>query len=232
MQPFSAAIFDMDGLLIDSERSIMNAWLTVARNLGVDMQPTDYLRVIGLADPESDAILTELLGDEAIFREALKSVRQYLAAPQDRPLFPLKEGVQALLGMLASVGIPCAVASSSRASEIKSRLEQADVLHFFKAVAGGDEVKHGKPDPAVYLLAAERLNKLPTECLAFEDSENGVRAARAAGIAVVTVPDLKAPTSEIIERSLSVLGSLDEAVGRVADWFRIQVAINLDVRIG
>ncbi|RKP43873.1 HAD family hydrolase [Trinickia fusca] len=223
MQTFSAAIFDMDGLLIDSERTIMNAWLTVGRDLGVDILPAEYLRIVGKAAQECHAILTDLLGGEAIFREALTRVRQDLAAPSERPLFPLKSGVRSLLSMLTRAGIPCAVASSSAKHEIQSRLAQVGVLHFFNAIAGGDEVPRGKPDPAVYDLAAKRLNKSPAECLAFEDSENGVRAANAAGIAVVTVPDLKAPTDEVVERSFTVLRKLDEAIGQATDWFGIHV---------
>ena len=93
------------------------------------------------------------------------------------------------------------------------------MLQFFKAITGGDEVDRGKPDPAVYRLAAQRLGVPVDACLAFEDSANGAHAAASAGIAVVIVPDLKPPTAEVAELSFGILGKLDGAIEHVADWF-------------
>jgi beta-phosphoglucomutase-like phosphatase (HAD superfamily) len=166
---FSAAIFDMDGLLVDSERAIMNTWLTVGLDLGIALSASDYLQIVGRSATECELILTELLGGTAIFREALTRVRQHLSKPSVHPIFPLKSGARALLTELARTGIPCAVASSSPVDEIRSRLGRVSVLQFFKAIAGGDEVDRGKPDPAVYRLAARRLGVPVDACLAFED---------------------------------------------------------------
>ena len=113
------------------------------------------------------------------------------------------------------------MASSSTVEEIRSRLEKVNLRGFFQTIVGGDEVIYGKPHPAVYLLAAERLRKSPAECLAFEDSENGARAANGAGIHVVTVPDLKPATAEVIDFSFCVLESLDEVIELAGDWFSI-----------
>jgi beta-phosphoglucomutase-like phosphatase (HAD superfamily) len=216
---FSAAIFDMDGLLIDSELAIMNAWITVGCDLGVEILPTDYLQIVGRSKTECHIILTGLFGETSVFQEALTRVRQKLIVPAVYTVFPLKSGAHALLRALASAGIPCAVASSSTREEIQSRLAQVDVLHFFGAIAGGDEVDRGKPDPAVYKLAADRLQKSPADCLAFEDSENGTLAATSAGMAVVIVPDIKPPTSEVMNRSFRVLERLDDAIEHVPIWF-------------
>ncbi|PMS35891.1 HAD superfamily hydrolase (TIGR01509 family) [Trinickia symbiotica] len=216
---FSAAIFDMDGLLIDSERTIMNTWIAAGRELGLDILPVDYVQIIGRSLPECHAMLATMFGAEAAFQEALKFVRQRLQSPTNPPVFPLKSGAHGLLTALVNAGVPCAVASSSSAQEIKSRLGRVGVLDLFDAIAGGDEVARGKPDPAVYELAASRLKKSPSECLAFEDSENGVRAAHRAGIQVVTVPDLKAPSEDLIGVSLTMLETLDHAMEHVAAWF-------------
>lgn len=221
---FSAAIFDMDGLLIDSERTIMNTWIAVGRDFGLDILAADYLEIVGRSMPECHSMLTALFGGEAVFREALTRVQQKLTAPTAHPMFPLKSGVHSLLTTLTQAGIPCAVASSSSRQEIESRLARVGVLDFFSAIAGGDEVVRGKPDPAVYRLASDRLQKSPKDCLAFEDSENGVRAANSAGIQVVTVPDLKAPTAEVAKLSFSVLERLDEAVEYVSAWFGIKTS--------
>jgi len=216
---FSAAIFDMNGLLVDSERAIMNTWITVGLELGITLSASDYLRIVGRSSTECELILTKLLGGKATFRDALTRVRQHLSKPSAHPIFPLKSGAQALLTELARAGIPCAVASSSPVDEIRSRLGSVSVLQFFKAIAGGDEVSRGKPDPAVYKLAAHRLGLPVEDCLAFEDSDNGAHAAVGAGMAVVIVPDIKPPADEVAGLSLRIFAKLDEAIEHVADWF-------------
>ncbi|RDU98987.1 HAD family hydrolase [Trinickia dinghuensis] len=218
---FSAAIFDMDGLLIDSERTIMNTWIDVARELGVHIRPVDYVEIVGRSLPECHAMLAKMLGEESVFQEALIRVRQRLQSPENPPVYPLKPGAHDLLTALVNAGVPCAVASSSSAEEIEARLSRVGVLDFFDAIAGGNEVARGKPDPAVYALAAARLGKTASDCLAFEDSENGVLAAHRAGIQVVTVPDLKPPSGEVIGLSLMSLGSLEQAVDYASAWFGI-----------
>jgi HAD superfamily hydrolase (TIGR01509 family) len=222
---FSAAIFDMDGLLIDSERTIMNTWIAAGRELGLHIRPVDYVQIIGRSLPECHAMLAQMFGEGAVFQEALKWVRERLQSPTHPPVFPLKPGVHSLLTALVNAGVPCAVASSSSAQEIRSRLSRVGALDFFHAIAGGDEVARGKPDPAVYELAASRLKKSPSECLAFEDSENGVRAAHRAGIQVVTVPDLKEPSDEVIAVSLTMLETLEQAMELVAPWFGLETLL-------
>lgn len=219
---FSAAIFDMDGLLIDSERTIMNTWIGVGQELGLHIRPVDYVEIIGRSLPECHAMLAKMFGADTLFQEALARVRQRLQSPTNPPIYPLKRGAQDLLAALVNAGVPCAVASSSSAQEIRARLGRVGVLEFFDAVAGGDEVARGKPDPAVYELAASRLQKSPSDCLAFEDSENGVLAALRAGIPVVTVPDLKPPPAAVIERGLTSLEGLDRANDYLAAWFGIE----------
>ena len=93
------------------------------------------------------------------------------------------------------------------------------MLKYFRCIAGGNEVTHGKPDPALYLLAAARLGVAPEDCIAFEDSENGARAAQAAGVRVVIVPDLKPPPEDVAARAHGVIGSLADAIGHVPHWF-------------
>ena len=221
--PFRAAIFDMDGLLIDSERAIMRAWVAGARELGIDLAEDEFVQCVGRARPESDAILIGLLGGHEAFRAAGEKAQALLreghAGGEGEPVFPLKPGALMLLSALRDAKVPCAVASSSRVAEIRHRLGHVGVLGFFKAIAGGDEVTHGKPDPALYLLAATRLDVPPESCIAFEDSENGARAAQAAGVRVVIVPDLKHPPEDVAARAHGVIDSLADAIAHVPHWF-------------
>lgn len=213
---FAAALFDMDGLLIDSERATMQAWIRAAEDNGSALAPADYLAVVGRAAADSRTILTTLLGSSVAYARVAAQVAHMLSAA---PRFPLKAGVRELLSALRAAGVPCAVASSTGAKEINHRLLGAGVLEFFGGIAGGDEVVRGKPDPAVYLLAAQRIGVPANRSLAFEDSEHGARAALAAGAQVVVVPDLKVPAAVISEHGLRVLRSLHEAIESVPDWF-------------
>ena len=216
---FKAAIFDMDGLLIDSERAISQAWIEGARALGFQLEMADFLGVIGRAAQQSDAMLIDLLGSEEAMRAIAAKARTLLPHADGGPVFPLKTGALPLLAALHAAGIPCAVASSSNVDEIRHRLGHVDVLKYFKCIAGGNEVTHGKPDPALYLLAAARLDVAPEHCIAFEDSENGARAAQAAGVRVVIVPDLKHPPADVAARAHGVIGSLADAIDHLPHWF-------------
>jgi HAD superfamily hydrolase (TIGR01509 family) len=216
---FKAAIFDMDGLLIDSERAISKAWIEGAKALGFPLEMADFMSVIGRAAQQSEAILTDLLGSEQAMRATAARAHALLPHAGGAPVFPLKTGALPLLQALHAAGIPCAVASSSSVEEIRHRLGHVDVLKYFKVITGGNEVTHGKPDPALYLLAAARLGVPPEDCIAFEDSENGARAAQAAGIRVVIVPDLKPPSDEVAARAHGVMGSLTEAIAHLPHWF-------------
>jgi len=210
----------MDGLLIDSERAISEAWIEGAKALGFKLEMRDFLGVIGRAAQQSVPMLVEMLGSEEAMRATAAKARELLPQSAGGPVFPLKPGALMLLEALRHAGIPCAVASSSHVDEIHHRLGHVDVLKYFRAVAGGNEVEHGKPDPAIYLLAAERRGATPAECIAFEDSENGARAAQAAGIRVVIVPDLRHPPADVAARAHGVIDSLEDALAHVPHWFQ------------
>lgn len=222
---FRAAIFDMDGLLVDSERVTLRAWIDAARALDCALAEADYLQVVGRASPESDAMLAAMLGGSAVFDRVQQEVAARLDDTGAEPMFPIKPGAAVLLHALRDAGVPCAVASSSRRDEIEHRLARVGVLHHFQALVGGNEVERGKPDPALYRLAAARLGVAPADCLAFEDSENGARAAQAAGVAVVVVPDLKHPCSEVAAGCHGVLPSLEAAHRHLPGWFGSAAAL-------
>jgi len=217
---FDAVLFDMDGLLLDSERVLMHAWTAAAAEEGLLIRPEIYAGVIGRAAQESHRLFVEMFGGLATYQRLRERVDGLIGRDREgQVVFPLKDGVVELLRELRARGVPCAVASSSGAAEIRHRLDAVGVLSQFTAVAGGNEVAQGKPDPAVYRLAAQRLGIAATACLAFEDSENGARAALAAGAQLVVVPDLRRPAEDIIARSLHVFDSLHDARAHVSRWF-------------
>lgn len=202
----TTAVFDMDGLLIDSERLFVEEWVAAAERRGIVLTVDQLAPAIGLVDRACAEVLGAAVGGMAIAREIRREIAERGVAGQFRP--PLRPGARELLAHLRAHRITCGVASSSRVTEIEHRLGEHDLLRYLEAWAGGDEVKRAKPDPAVYQLAAERLRVDPRECLAFEDSDHGAEAALAAGMQVVLVPDLKQPADELARRCLRVVDSL------------------------
>ena len=219
MDEFRAAIFDMDGLLIDSERAIMRAWVAAARDEGFDLSDADYLRTVGRSLRDSLDILLEHFGSRQALDAVRARARETLAPGGSHAVFPLKPGVRRVLEMLGERGVPCAVASSSAIAEVRRRLDAVDVGGFFGAFAGGDEVERAKPDPAVYRLALARLGVPAQGCLAFEDSDHGMAAAVAAGMRVVVVPDLKAPTDAVRAHAWRLVDSMERVLPHVEGWF-------------
>lgn len=212
---FAAAIFDMDGLLLDSERVIMGAWLDAAQACGLPLSSEDFLTVIGAGYAESRRRLTDLLGGRDAF-DAVAARSHAQLTSQPGIVFPLKSGALRIVTELKLRRIPCGVASSTRIADVRARLDKVGLLPFFQALAGGDEVRDSKPHPAVYLLAASRLGVAPERCLAFEDTDHGAQAAHAAGMRVVLIPDLR---SHDFQGAYLQLVSLDEAMGHVERWF-------------
>ena len=204
-----AAIFDMDGLLIDSERIIMQACIIAAKQVGITYTQVEYVELIGRAGPDSTRIMVEQLGSIENFNQVMRGLDAQLSLHNHT--FPLKHGVLDLLQHYQSNNVICSVASSSPMHHISHRLSHANVLDYFSHITSGQEVTLGKPNPDIYLLAVRKLGLNVEDCIAFEDSENGARAAIAAGLKVVVVPDLKAPSDFVRANCHQVVTSL-------ADW--------------
>ncbi len=202
----TTAIFDMDGLLIDSERLFVSEWIAAAGRRGIEVRVEQLTPAIGLVDVACGEVLAAAVGGLSTAREIRREIGLRLANGRVRP--ELRPGARELLEFLRAHAIACGVASSSLVAEIENRLGGHDLLRHLDAWAGGDEVARAKPDPAVYQLAASRLRVDPRQCLAFEDSDHGAEAALAAGMQVVLVPDLKQPEAKLARRCLRVADSL------------------------
>ena len=203
-----AVIFDMDGLLLDSEREILDCWRATAAAQSLALDDSLWLSMVGLHEAGCAQLLEGLLGVEATARLTHACHEEY-----DRRVargLPLKRGARELLQDLSDLGVPMAVATSTRGDRARLKLACSGLDGFFSHVVTSSDVMHAKPAPDLYLLAAERLGIPAIECVALEDSEYGVRAASAAGLRVIQVPDL-VPATELSQSLASVVISLEAA---------------------
>jgi HAD superfamily hydrolase (TIGR01509 family) len=208
----AAILFDMDGLLLDTERLIRDAMIAVMADLGFMMSGADYAELIGRPEPASRAIMQTRFGTELDYDVMRAEVRQRIRSEWG-PIRPLKPGAAALLAQVNAAGIPAAVVTSSEQALARAHLGHAGLLDGFANIVGCDDVANGKPHPEPYSTAAARLGIAPGAALALEDSHNGIIAAHAAGVPVIMVPDLLPATPEIAPRLLAVAVDLHQ-VGR------------------
>ena len=188
-------IFDMDGLMFDTERIWDQFWSPCCRKMSLpDPPPEFYSNGRGLAGEHQLQYIAGYYGDKA--EELLHAVWAY-GGEQIKKGVPCKPGLKELLSTLEDLGMPRIVASSSPRNMIEMNLQTSGTARYFHDVVSGTEVARSKPAPDTFLLAAEKLHTNPKDCLVLEDSFNGVRAGRAAGCVTVMVPDLMQPTDEI-----------------------------------
>ena len=203
-----AVIFDMDGLLIDSERVILDCWRATAAAQSLALDDALWLSMVGLHEAGCTELLQGLLGAEQAERLTLACHRRYDQLLESG--LPLKRGARELLQLLSGCGVPLAVATSTRRDRARLKLMRSGIDGYFSHVVTSSDVLHAKPAPDLYLLAAQRLGIAPGECVALEDSEFGVRAASAAGIRVIQVPDL-IPATDLTRGLAHVVPSLQHA---------------------
>lgn len=213
----AAVIFDMDGLLLDSEAVMRRCFDRVATAQGWALPPSVFESMIGSNRAMSLEILSRHVPAEigaADFDDAVHALYDAEVVLG----IPLKSGAMALVEHLAARDIPRAVATSSAVHRAQQKLSTAGLLALMDAVASGDEVANGKPAPDVFLLAAERLQVRPNDCVVFEDSPTGVRGALAAGMRVVQVPDLAAIEPGIEKRGVIVAENLAAGAAAIGLW--------------
>jgi HAD superfamily hydrolase (TIGR01509 family) len=213
MKHFDAVIFDMDGTLLDTERVAQESFLSACSELGYPARMDLLLRCVGAAEPIARKVLRDGYGPGFDTEALFQAWNRHFSQLSRLTPAPVKEGAVALLDAVGQLGLPMAVATSSRTEHAREKLRQAGLLERFRIVIGADQVQRPKPDPEVYLKAAEFLGVAPRRCLALEDSEYGVRAAHAAGMTVVQVPDMIQPTADLRALGHIVLESLKEVAG-------------------
>ena len=211
---FQAVLFDMDGLMFDTERLAKQAWTAVGARYGVEIGEAVLSRIRGATPEASAAVFREAFGPAFPYAEARAARKAWVEDVISREGVPVKRGLTALLPRLQSEGIPAAVVSSSAEAVIRRYLEQSSLGGFFKAAIGEEHLTRSKPAPDGYLAAARLLRVPPSACLVLEDSANGLLAAKNAGMAAVCIPDIAPPEENALRTAAAVLDSL----GEVWEW--------------
>jgi HAD superfamily hydrolase (TIGR01509 family) len=216
-----AVIFDMDGLMLDTERIALKALSEAAISLGYPWREEIGLAMVGLNIRDSDAVVARHLGASFAI-EPLRAAfgERYLMALEAEPI-PIKPGLLEFLDWLEGRGVPKAVATSTRSERARLKLDRAGIGDRFQLVVCGDQVSRGKPEPDIFLAAADGLRIAAEACLALEDSGPGVRAATAAGMKVIMIPDVLAPSADVIALGHPICPSLIEALQLVQENFTV-----------
>lgn len=210
LQPGRAFIFDMDGLMLDSERVTNQAWQRASADFGYDMSDEVARESVGSSPPVAEVIYKKHLGPEFPYHEVRKTKTKYFQESIKNEGLQLKAGLLELLDLLESRGLRKAVASSTSQPAVNQRLAMTGLLPRFDVVVAGNDVSHLKPAPDIFLEAARRLNVTAQQCLVVEDTPYGVVAAVGAKMPVILVPDLAPIPDQLGQLTVGVFPSLVE----------------------
>ncbi|MGM0123511.1 hypothetical protein IGI37_000883 [Enterococcus sp. AZ194] len=214
MTKVNGVIFDMDGLIFDTEMIYYQASQAVADTLGMPFSLESYIQFIGISDEELEEKYHEFFAEFG-----KETIQTFINDSYEKTLYlfsndgaKLKPGVRELIDFLEKNNIPRVVASSNNRPTIEMLLDKVGLKEKFTTIVSAEDVTRAKPDPEIFEVACQKLGSKKEETLVLEDSRNGVLAAEAAGIPVMMVPDLVPPTAELEEKSLDVVETLFDVI--------------------
>lgn len=207
-----AVVFDMDGVLFDTEAVCLEGWVAVAEKNKLPGMREIFPKCIGLNGNDTQAVMLDAYGGDFDYADFRKQASVEFWNYIEKNGLPQKPGVKELLEWLKASEYKIALASSTKRSSVLSHLEDAGIMDYFSVIISGDMVEHSKPQPDIYLMACEKLGVEPKEAYAIEDSFNGIRSAFAAGMKPIMVPDMIAPDEEMREKSVEIFEDLNEVL--------------------
>lgn len=209
-----AVVFDMDGLLFDTERLCMKSWVQVAKEWDIPDMEKVFPQCIGLNANDTRSLVLAHYGQDFPLEKFQKEAADWFRADIAQNGLPVMTGVKEILSYLNTTDYLIGLASSTKYDSVVKKLEMAGIREYFSVIVTGDMVEHSKPQPDIYLLACEKLGVEPGQAYALEDSPNGIRAAHSAGMKPIMVPDMIAPDEEMERLSFLICKDLLE----VKEW--------------
>lgn len=213
---YNAVVFDMDGVIFDSERAVMQCWKEVASRHNIPDIEKAILACTGTTMVRTREIMLNLYGADFPYDEYARESSAIFHSRYDGGRLPMKPGVKELLTFLKERGKKIALASSTRQQVVTDELRDAGIIEYFDRIICGDMVSCSKPAPDIFLKACEELNVSPSDSYAIEDSYNGIRAAHAGGLLPIMVPDLLPADEEMQSLAEIVLPNLTSVMEYLA----------------
>lgn len=207
----------MDGLMLDTESIVKEAIQLAGDELGLRFSDPLCFQMIGLNAHSVRLFLQETFGNDFPLQEFYQHVRRHSMRITDQRGIAKKTGLMELLHWLEAIALPKALGTSSSRESALEKLQKAQILNHFPIMVCGDEVQKGKPAPDIFLKAATQLQVAPQDCVVLEDSEAGIRAASAAGMWPIMVPDLQAPSPQMERLAYEIFPSLHEVKAHLAE---------------
>lgn len=212
--PIKGVIFDMDGLMLDTERIIQYSWERTGEELGYSHFGKNILNTLGMSRVQRNRYFLEKYGEDFPLQRFTDRYHEIYHAYEQEHGIPKKKGLVLLLELLKNRQIPMAVATSTHSEHTIPELKRQGIDGYFQEIITGEMVEKGKPSPEIYRLACKKLGVRPEEALALEDSYNGIRSAYEAGIKVLMIPDILTEEAPVRECLYGKMESLET----VAKW--------------
>ena len=213
---YQAVVFDMDGVIFDTERLVIEFWKEVAKKHNIPNVEHTCIQCLGTNRVRTREIFLENYGADFPFDPYRAKVTELFNTHYKGVPLPTKPGIRELLNYLQEQDIKVGLASSTAQHLVRDEIGTAGLLPYFQTLVCGDMVEHSKPAPDIFLKACEILNADPTKSIAIEDSFNGIRSAHCAGMTPIMVPDQVQPTDEIRTLAFHVMPSLLD----VLNWLK------------
>ncbi len=214
MKNFKAVVFDMDGVIFDSEKRVVECWQVIADKYQIPDIEAACRECFGCNQTVAKERFLKRYGEDFPYVEYKKEMSDLFHDRYDNGNLPMLPGVVEILEFLKNNGKKIALASSTRRVSVENGLTWAGIIHYFDAIICGDMVSRSKPEPDIFLKACQELKVKPEEAYAIEDSYNGIRAAKRGGLMPIMVPDMMEPDEEMERLCVTI----EESLLKVIDY--------------